>query len=35
METSNRPYSKLEEMGWMFAGLSSIFVVAFCVQQLI
>ena len=27
MEKSNRPNSKLEEMGWMFAGLSSVFVI--------
>lgn len=29
-----RPTSKLEEMGWMFAGLSSVFVVGVCLQQL-
>lgn len=31
----SRPYSKVEEMGWMFAGLSSVFVIAVCVQQLV
>jgi len=31
---NNQQYSKIEEMGWMFAGLSSVFVVAVCVQQL-
>jgi hypothetical protein len=35
MEKSTRPNSKLEEMGWMFAGLSSVFVIAVCVQQLV
>lgn len=27
--------SKIEEMGWVFASLSSVFVIAFCVQQLV
>jgi hypothetical protein len=34
MEKNTRANSRLEEMGWMFAGLSSVFVVAVCVQQL-
>jgi hypothetical protein len=35
MEKNSRANSKLEEMGWMFAGLSSVFVIAVCVQQLV
>ena len=27
--------SRVEEMGWVFASLSSVFVIAFCVQQLV
>lgn len=35
MEKSSRPNSKLEEMGWLVASLSSVFVIAVCVQQLV